>query len=232
MPARVPEFLLLWSEEQRRRHLRVRAWCLLLLRQRELPIDDGSSSLLSLCHSRLLLSDGTRSSHRHATTRLVPAGERSGTGQFLDAEADRTLWGPGAVVQARQQVRRRAVAGAGAANGLAVHRQHHLPGRPPGRWCAPTHAPTARSTAAGSTVVSTRQIVARSGTGPGRPSGARSRGGASAAHSAIAAYDLAPASIAHTADLGLPEGPPNAPGRGPTPARTPENQPALPRSGN
>jgi hypothetical protein len=38
----------------------------------------------------LLLSDGTRSSHRPATTRLVPASERRGTGRFLDAEADRT----------------------------------------------------------------------------------------------------------------------------------------------
>jgi hypothetical protein len=38
----------------------------------------------------------------------------------------------GAVIEASQQVRRRAVAGAGAAHGLAVHRQHHLPARPLG----------------------------------------------------------------------------------------------------
>jgi hypothetical protein len=62
-----------------------------------------------------------------------------------------------------------------------------------------THEPIARSSAAGSTEVSTRQIVTRSGTAPGSPGPARSRGGASAAHSAIAAYDRAPASIAHTA---------------------------------
>ena len=72
------------------------------------------------------------------------------------------------------------------------------PGRRRAASCDLTHAPTAASKAAGSTAVSTRQMVARSGTAPGRPSRARSRGGASAAHSAIAAYDRAPASIAHT----------------------------------
>jgi hypothetical protein len=74
--------------------------------------------------------------------------------------------------------------------------------RPPGRRaasCALTHAPRARSSGAGSTAVSTRQIVTRSGTVLPSPSLARSRGGASAAHSAIAAYDRAPASTAHTA---------------------------------
>jgi hypothetical protein len=65
--------------------------------------------------------------------------------------------------------------------------------------CALTHAPSARSSAAGSTAVSTRQIVTRSGTVRPSPRLARSRGGASAAHSAIAAYDRAPASTAHTA---------------------------------
>ena len=43
-----PGISLLWREEQRRPPSG-RARCLLLLRQRELPIDDGSSSLLSPC---------------------------------------------------------------------------------------------------------------------------------------------------------------------------------------
>src|ERR1022692_92015 len=61
------------------------------------------------------------------------------------------------------------------------------------------HMPRARSRAAGSTAVSTRQIVTRSGTAPGRPSPALSSGPASAAHSAIAANDRAPARVAQTA---------------------------------
>lgn len=59
--------------------------------------------------------------------------------------------------------------------------------------------PSAASRAGGYTLVRIRQIVARSGTGPGSPSPARSPGGASPAHSAIAAYDRAPTSIAHAA---------------------------------
>jgi hypothetical protein len=64
---------------------------------------------------------------------------------------------------------------------------------------AVTHEPMARSRAAGSTAVRTRQIVTRSGTAPGRPSPARRPGPASTAHSAIAANDRAPARVAHTA---------------------------------
>ena len=108
----------------------------------------------------------------------------------------------GAVVQAGQQVRRlprRWRAGRRAGSCRPPPAPRRRPGARRAAAAAVTHDPEPRSRAAGSTAVSTRQIVTRSGTGPGSPSPARSCGGASLAHSAIAAYDRAPARVAHTA---------------------------------
>jgi hypothetical protein len=135
-------------------------------------------------------------------------GDLIGLGVDVDLSQD----GTAGVLHRRQQVHRCGVVVAAAAQGLAVDGDCLPPwagdggGVAGGGCCLASQAPMARSSASASMRASTRRTVASSG-GLGAPvqgsrripSAARTWPGASAAHSPIAASDLAPANTATTA---------------------------------